>query len=173
MTVNWTQKQFDEMLNKNPALRIDEQHSQPARAGPKKPKRPKIQPPPLKFYEIERPIKLFIPFVPPSLNRILAMNQWERRKLKEEFVNDMRWELMVNKVKCFRSSVIIIITIFHPVVRRRDPDNYQKWLLDSLKGVLIVDDSPEYLAEPVRVDFRKGKKHMEIRVIPVAKEVSA
>jgi hypothetical protein len=36
--LNLTQKQFNEMLKRNPALRIDEKHSQPARAGPKQSK---------------------------------------------------------------------------------------------------------------------------------------
>jgi Holliday junction resolvase RusA-like endonuclease len=97
------------------------------------------------------------------------MNQWERRKLKEEFVNDMRWELMFNKVKCFKSPVSLIITLYYPVERRRDKDNYLKFLLDSLRGVLIIDDSPEFLKD-VRVEFAKGKKHMEIQVIPIMKE---
>jgi Holliday junction resolvase RusA-like endonuclease len=172
--LRYTEKQLDEILRKNPGVRINERYSQlTPKKFLKKPKRPKMQPPPLKFYDIEHQIKLFIPFTPPSLNRVLAMNEWERRKLKEEFVNDMWWSLMYNKVRCFRSPVIIIVTLFFPVMRTRDEDNYLKWLLDSLKGVLIVDDSPEYLAGPVRVKFEKGKKHMEIKVIPIAKDVSA
>jgi Holliday junction resolvase RusA-like endonuclease len=172
--LRYTEKQLDEMLQKNPLIKINERYSQLSNKSknPKKPKRPKIQPPPLRYYDIERPIKLFIPFVPPSLNRVLAMNQWERRKLKEEFVNDIRWMLMYNKVRCFRSPVVLLVTLFYSVERRRDKDNYLKWLLDSLRGVLIVDDSPEYL-EDVQVKFEKGKKHMEIKVIPIAKDVSA
>jgi Holliday junction resolvase RusA-like endonuclease len=172
--LRYTEKQLDEILKKNPAIHINERYSQlTPKKFPKKPKRPKMQTPQLRFYDFERPIKLFVPFVPPSLNQVLAMNPWERRKLKEEFVNDMWWVLMHNKVRCFRSLVIIIVTLFFPVMRTRDEDNYLKWLLDSLKGVLIVDDSPEYLAEPIRVKFEKGKKHMEIKVIPIAKDVSA
>lgn len=170
--LTFSKKQFDKIMQNNPALKIDEKHSQPARAGPKK-GRSKGLVVPIQYYETERPIKLNIPFVPPSLNRILSMNPWERRKLKEEFVKDMHWELIRNKVKCFRAPVELKITLFYPVERWRDPDNYQKWLLDSLKGVLIVDDSPEYLAESVRVEFQKGKKHMEIQVIPKIKEESA
>ena len=163
---SWSEQQLQQALESNPALQINEQFSQPAKKRSKAIKRPKIELPPMKFYENEQPIRIWLPVTVPSLNRILRMNRWERKKQEDEFRDAVRWELMIDKILGFRSPVILNITIFNPVMRHRDRDNYLKWVKDSIKGIIIVDDDPRYLAQET-VEFAKGKAHIELRIIPV------
>lgn len=165
--LNWTEEQLTKALEKNPALRINERYSMPAKPKKKNvgPRAPKLSAAPLKYYDIELPIRIHLAHVPPSLNEILRMNPWVRAKEEEEFRNAVRWDLKVQNVKAFRSPVDLLIVIYFPQMRHRDRDNYLKWTKDALKGIVFIDDDPRYIASE-DVEFKKGKKRMEVIIHP-------
>lgn len=165
--ITWTEEQLTKILQSNPALRINPQYTQPVRKKKSLPRDPKVILPPMKFYEVERPIKVILPFTYPSLNRTNSMNPFERAERKKEFEDAVRWELFRWKILGFRSQVRLEVTVYKPVFRHRDRDNFcYKWLKDALKGVVIIDDDPRYVYD-VPVEFEKGKERIEVRIIPV------
>jgi Holliday junction resolvase RusA-like endonuclease len=169
MAVIWTEAQLKERLDKNPALRINERYSQPVKK--RKVVAPKVSKiatlPPMRFYLQELPVKLFLPFVYPSLNKWTRMNRWERKRVEDEFRDEVRWEIIRNQIMGFKCKVSIQVIIYHPVDRYRDRDNYcYKWLKDALKGIVIIDDDPRYV-EDLPVQFAKGKKHMDVWIRPI------
>lgn len=164
----WTEQQLAKRLESNPALRLNEKLSQPAKKDKKTvSKKPKANLPPMKFYEVERPITIILPFTYPSLNKTNGMNHWKRAKMKKEFEDAVRLELSLLKIRGFHSLVKLEVTVYKPVIRYRDRDNFcYKWLKDALKGIVFIDDDPRYVYD-VPVEFAKGKEHMEVRIIPV------
>jgi Holliday junction resolvase RusA-like endonuclease len=169
MSITWTEAELKERLEKNPALRINERYSQPVKKRkPAAPKIPKIATlPPMRFYLQELPVKLFLPFVYPSLNKWTRMHWAEKKHIEDEFRDEVRWEIIRNQILGFRSRVSIQVTIYHPVNRHRDSDNFcYKWLKDALKGIVIIDDDPRYV-EDLPVQFAKGKKHMDVWIRPI------
>jgi Holliday junction resolvase RusA-like endonuclease len=171
----WTEQQLVKCLESNPALRLNEKLSQPAKKSKKcVPKNPRVILPPMKFYEVEQPVRIWLPFTYPSLNKTKRMNQYAAWKAEREFRDAVRWELILNKIQGFRSLVRMEVTIFKPVLRHKDRDNFNyKWLKDAIKGIVIIDDDPRYVYD-VPVEFAKGKEHMEVRIIPIeGMEVSA
>jgi len=167
--LNWTEKQLEERLAKNPALRINPKYTAPVKDDSKRPipKRPRLVLPPMRFYEVEEPVKVTLPFTYPSLNKMLRMNWYERKQQENEFRDAVRWYLAMYKVVGFRSPVIVEAVIYHPRIRFRDRDNYcMKWLKDAIKGIVIVDDDPRYVAQE-KVEFQKGKAKIELQITPV------
>jgi Holliday junction resolvase RusA-like endonuclease len=165
--ITWTEEQLTKILQSNPALRIDLKYSQPARKKHSLPRSPRIVLPPMRFYEVERPVRIIFPFTYPSLNRMLRMNWYERKRQEDEFRDAVRWELALNKIIGFRAPVVLEVKVYHPTIRFRDRDNYcMKWLKDALKGIVIVDDDPRYVAAE-QVEFEKGKARIELRIMPV------
>jgi Holliday junction resolvase RusA-like endonuclease len=168
--ITWTEEQLQKQLKANPALRINPKYSQLEKIKRCVPKSPKIILPPMRFYEVERPIKLVLPFSYPSLNKTNSMNRWERAKKKKEFEDAVRWELFLWKIIGFHSLVKLEVTVYKPVFRYRDRDNFcYKWLKDALKGVVIIDDDPRYVYD-VPVEFEKGKERIEVKIIPVKED---
>lgn len=171
MTVNWSESELKERLEKNPQLRINEKFSQSAKKKKKvcRPA-PRIKLQPLKFYENELPIKLFLPFVYPSLNRWTRLHWAEKKRIEDEFRDEVRWEAIQQGIRGFKSRVSIQVILYHPVERHRDYENYcYKWLKDSLKGIAIIDDDPRYVLD-LLPEFRKGKKRMEVWIRPIESE---
>lgn len=170
--LKWTEKQLQERLDKNPALRINPKFTTPVKEDMKRPipKMPRMVLPPMRFYEEEKPVKVILPFTYPSLNKMLRMNWYERKRQEDEFRDAVRWYLAMYRIIGFRSQVILEVTVFKPVLRYRDTDNYcYKWLKDAMKGLVIIDDDPRYVIEkPVK--FEKGKPRMEIRITPLRSE---
>jgi Holliday junction resolvase RusA-like endonuclease len=94
------------------------------------------------------------------------MNPNIQNAKKQEFMEALQWEMVVQGVKVFRSPVDLLIEVYFPVYRGRDKDNYLKWTKDALKGFAVVDDSPKYIPNE-DVQFPKGKHHMEIILTPI------
>ena len=86
-------------------------------------------------------IKITIPEIPPSLNKILRMHHHERH------AENQKWQALVayfdNRKK--RGEPLkraqVTITYYFPDARRRDSDNYAgKFLLDGLVNAGIIED---------------------------------
>lgn len=164
----WDEKHLEEVLTRNPAIKINKKYSMPLKGKSNRKKVIKAIKETMVFYGPgeEHPIKITFPFVYPSLNKILRMNRWQRKKLEDEFREMVRWKLKVNNIKGFRTPVSIMVIIYFPILRRRDRDNFCfKWLKDALKGIVIIDDEPRYV-ESEKVDFDKGEKRMEVFITP-------
>ncbi len=95
---------------------------------------------------------LSFPFTYPSLNRILSMGHWERRKIQKSY--QKAWVASLNLAKPwpkFTGPVSIKVILFFKIGRRRDLSNYSpKWLVDLfVECGIIKDDSKKYLpAQP-------------------------
>lgn len=87
-------------------------------------------------------VELYLPF-PPSLNRYWRHNRGrthlsaEGRKYKEA----VGWLCKEQKIEPFDGPVSVRVWVTPPDKRRRDLDNLQKCLLDSLQGHCYHDDS--------------------------------
>ena len=96
-----------------------------------------------------RAMQYEFPFTPPSLNTILAEHPLTRAKRKKRFIQDMTMEIRSQGTIEFSGQVRIIIDLCFTNKRRRDPDNYLKFVLDGLvKSGVILDDSKEIIPDP-------------------------
>jgi len=101
-----------------------------------------------------------IPVTYPSLNKVLRLPWWERRKIKNDFQFVFAAAIRRTKPRpYFEGPVRITIELTFTSNRRRDPDNYSpKWLLDSLvQAKVIQDDSTEFMTESPKVTIKQGK----------------
>lgn len=169
MAVNWTRKELEEALKKNPAIRINSKYSMPPREAKKAsrgrlPSQTVLDVP---FYEKEFPIRIHLPYVPPSLNKTTGGNRYAVNAAKQDFIDEVRWDLKLAGVKKFRGKVRILMLFYFPVYRERDRENFMKWIKDAIKGWVFVDDSTAFI-EWESVEFPKGKKRTELLVEPVS-----
>ena len=94
----------------------------------------------------EKQIKLNLPW-PPSVNSLYRINGKGKRavvfkaKKAVAYANTVGWELKRRKIEGFGTSrVEIDIQAYPPDRRRRDLDNIQKALLDSLQQAGVYQD---------------------------------
>jgi Holliday junction resolvase RusA-like endonuclease len=113
-------------------------------------------------------MKLDIQAVPPSLNKTLNMNRWDRARLNLEWRMQIRAGYMPNGAA--REKQRVTITLWHS--REYDRDNLfgaVKPVVDALKHwKLIVDDTKEWL----ELDVQQAKcphkqRHTTIEIEPV------
>ena len=90
-------------------------------------------------------------YTPPSLNVILRMSYWKRRKLQkqwDDFIIGYAWSAGWRRDKQYSRADI---TLYFPDKRRRDEDNYigSKVIPDALKhnGLIIDDNMNDFKAE--------------------------
>lgn len=103
-------------------------------------------------------IKLTLPDVPDSLNKIFSMH-WSGRKKLQSY-----WDGLVLAAwhKCdrimFVNPVVVTFFVTFTTSRARDYDNYlggTKFITDALKRTFFIKDDAEWLKD-IRVVFRKG-----------------
>ena len=113
-------------------------------------------------------MKLTIPAVPPSLNKTLGMNRWERQALNESWRLLIRTQFLPDGRG--REKKRVRIVLWHS--RRYDEcDNLQgscKPIFDALKSWgLIYDDSPEWLEAHISQEKCKHRdRHTTIEIEP-------
>lgn len=92
--------------------------------------------------------------VPPSLNKILNMHWAKRKEEKKDWYNKILFEINHLKLKkILKKDIIITLTYYFKTKAGHDFDNYSgKWIMDSLKNNLIIDDSQYYIKE-LRIRF--------------------
>ena len=88
-------------------------------------------------------VKIYLPFIPPSLNRVAGRGPYNYRQAKERFTEQVRLNCINQRPKTPINRAAVTIRYYFPDRRRRDPDNYSgKFLLDGLtKAGVIADDS--------------------------------
>jgi len=94
-------------------------------------------------------IKLVIPKLPISLNRLYKLHWTKRHRILQEWIDEVFWISRKDKLipdKPF-DKARIRIKYYFPDRRRRDKDNYMpKYILDSLRyNRIIRDDSTEHI----------------------------
>lgn len=81
------------------------------------------------------------PFVPQSVNKWSTRHWSKRSRAKRRLMMAMQSLMRVNGAKLIHGPVEVSIKFVFPTNRRRDADNYVKWPLDALIGVVIEDDN--------------------------------
>ena|SRR5918912_2157766 len=106
------------------------------------------------------PVTIEVSGHPPGLNQRL---HWQaRRRLCRPFVDAIGWQTKALGLQQPLERAHVVVTFTHRSRRYMgDVDNLYsraKPLVDALKGVLIVDDSPAHLELDVRQQL--GKQHL-------------
>lgn len=114
-------------------------------------------------------IKLIIPGVPPSLNRVAGRNNvWEYRTTKKKWTEAVQWAIKAERAKPKEpfEHANITITYFFKTAARHDADNYSgKFLLDGLtRGGVIVDDDLKHITTTIRGEVDRNRPRTEITV---------
>ncbi len=90
---------------------------------------------------IMQTFKYIIPEIPPSLNKFLGReNSWEYRNTKAECLKKMSFYCMPKPQKPLEKAVVTLFFHFKNK-RRRDLDNYLKFVLDGLTASGIIRDA--------------------------------
>lgn len=86
-------------------------------------------------------MRYIIPAIPPSLNQFAGReNTWEYRRIKAEWIQLVDAYCRPRPEKPIEKAVVTLEYHFGDM-RRRDPDNYIKLLMDGLvKAKIIKDD---------------------------------
>lgn len=93
-------------------------------------------------------IKLVIPEIPPSLNKIFSMHWTARKKEKRRWADLIAWQILAKKVKLIKGQVKIKLIYYFKTKGYHDYDNYSgKFILDGLKGKVIEDDNQRIVTE--------------------------
>ena len=93
-------------------------------------------------------ITIRLPMLPPSLNAYRLLHWCKQHKLKKQWAREVfvEWHRM-SRPKFQRVRITLVFTF--PDRRKRDLDNYMatgsKFVGDSVKGLFIPDDNPEFL----------------------------
>ena len=112
-------------------------------------------------------MKITIPGVPPSLNRVAGRNNvWEYRTTKKKWTEMVVWLTKPQKPPKPFEHARITITYFFPTEARHDADNYSgKFLLDGLtQGGVIVDDDLKHIETRIRGEVDKHNPRTEIEI---------
>lgn len=88
-------------------------------------------------------VKIYLPFIPPSLNRVAGRGPYNYRAEKKRCTDQVMLYCLQHRQKRPIKKAAVTICYYFPDRRRRDPDNYSgKFLLDGLtKAGIIADDS--------------------------------
>lgn len=110
-------------------------------------------------------IKYTIPMIPPSLNAYAGRHNYEAyRRTKAEWIEIVAACCRPKPSKPFDRSVVSI-TYHFPDRRRRDPDNYLKFLLDGLSHAgIIKDDDFNHITLVLRSETDRKNPRVEIEV---------
>lgn len=87
-----------------------------------------------------RNFKYTIPEIPPTLNKFLGReNSWEYRNAKAEWLKKMSFYCIPKPREPLEKAVVMLFFHFKDK-RRRDLDNYLKFVLDGLTASGIIRD---------------------------------
>ncbi|MEW6557199.1 MAG: RusA family crossover junction endodeoxyribonuclease [Elusimicrobiota bacterium] len=93
-------------------------------------------------------MKIVIPEIPSSLNKIFAMHWAERQREKARWSDLIAWKILTQKLKPIKGQVKIKLVYYFKTKGSHDYDNYSgKFILDGLKGKVIKDDSQRIVTE--------------------------
>jgi Holliday junction resolvase RusA-like endonuclease len=112
-------------------------------------------------------MKITLYDTPPSLNQWGGMNRYAKARLKAQWEKDIYYGAFGQRPREPMRLARVRITIFFPVKRRRDKDNYSpKFILDGLvKARIIEDDRDEVIGQPEICFSSATKPRTEIEVI--------
>jgi len=115
-------------------------------------------------------VSISMPRVPKSQNVLLRMHWAKRRKLQEEWIDEVYWTCkgkgLIPKKPFKRARVRI--RYYFPTRRRRDKDNYNpKLILDALRYAGILEDDS---VENIDLDWeirhnKKARTEIEVQEI--------
>lgn len=118
-------------------------------------------------------IKLEIPRVPDSLNKMLNHHWTKRQADKAEWLKDIQTLWLLNKKIIIQSPIKITLEYFFKDNRKRDYDNYSgKYILDGLKETFIEDDNArDCLKELVlKMNFKSSSAKTRIIIESIDKK---
>ena|SRR3990167_2275354 len=110
-------------------------------------------------------MQLILDIVPPSLNKLFAMNHWSRGKLKKEIESLIYYECKKQKIKKIEGPLCLSFVLTFKKKRIRDIDNYTagtKFLTDGLRYAGIISDDNSEIVKEIKVQFIQGKKDQTI-----------
>jgi crossover junction endodeoxyribonuclease RusA len=111
-------------------------------------------------------MKYIIPAIPPSLNKFAGReNTWEYRRIKAEWIQLVDAYCRPRPEKPVVKAVVTLEYHFGDM-RRRDPDNYIKLLMDGLvKAKIIKDDCFDCIELRLRQgEIDRDKPHVVVEV---------
>lgn len=109
-------------------------------------------------------IKITIAGTPQSINRYIGRsNIWEYQKDKKDFSNLVKMQTIGFNPK-YSKLKSIKVTYYFKDKRRRDPGNYDKFLLDALMDAsIIMDDSYSVIGEYItKAEVDRNNPRVEI-----------
>ena len=103
-------------------------------------------------------MEVILPFIPKSLNDLLAMNLFARAKYTKEVKEDVAWQCKQNRLKVDKLPVDVNILIVSKSKHKKDCDNYTgKAIIDGLvMGGVLPDDNTDYIRS-ITVEIQYGK----------------
>ncbi|HHX69162.1 MAG TPA: RusA family crossover junction endodeoxyribonuclease [Gallicola sp.] len=113
---------------------------------------------------------LIIKAIPPTINKYIGRtNRWEYQKDKKEFQNIARLMTLKDRPKQPIESCKITITYYFNDKRRRDPSNFDKFVLDFLvESGFITDDNYFVIKEfTTKAYVDKDDPRTEIEIIEI------
>ena len=117
-------------------------------------------------------MKIVIPIIPESQNKVLRMNRYERHRELQEMAALVGY-FSKDRPETPYKKAQVTITYYFPDYIRRDPDNYTgggaKGLIDGLVQMgIIEDDSFGHIELLVRGDVDQNEPRTEIEVEEIA-----
>ncbi len=116
--------------------------------------------------------QLEIPEVHPSLNKWVQMNRFARARLRDE-CKETIWACAKNaKIPMIKTPVEIEIVYHHKFKKenkvRLDIDNFTpKFYMDGLSGIVIPDDSIDYVKKLTWTVIKDGENRSVILIKPI------
>lgn len=112
-------------------------------------------------------MRYIIPAIPPSLNKFAGReNTWEYRRIKAEWIQIVDAYCRPRPKVPMEKSVVTLEYHFGDM-RRRDPDNYIKLLMDGLvKARIIKDDCFDCVELRLRQgEIDRDNPHVVVEVV--------
>jgi len=109
----------------------------------------------------------YLEALPPSLNQIIgsrgkAMRGW---RAKQEWEMLVRAAMAVASCPAALEPRTILLRYYFPTQHKRDPDNYQKVVLDAcVRAGLLIDDNPHTCRVQVEIAHDPDAPRTEIYV---------
>jgi crossover junction endodeoxyribonuclease RusA len=114
-------------------------------------------------------MRYIIPAIPPSLNKFAGReNTWEYRRAKTDWIRLVDACCRPRPEQPIEYS-LVTLTYHFPDRRRRDPDNYVKFITDGLvRAKIVVDDDFEHMQRYERQgEIDRGSPHVVVEVEPL------
>lgn len=114
-------------------------------------------------------MKIILPLIPPTINKYIGRdNRFQYQKDKKEFQKIAKLMTLKDRPKQPIEKCNITITYYFKDKRRRDPSNFDKFVLDFLvESGFITDDNYFVIKEFTTKAFVDSKNpRTEIEIIP-------